>query len=408
MSSPAHLSDLCSDIVLEPGLTVSALEFALQDVPFLRCLSYYGRASWDDLQDSPPPFDWKRVEVGRRMKWDDFIFAMPPKSFVVRWRKDSGINRRRTRPEAAEPSVQVQRRPLLELPPKKVRKGANTSPEVAAGPNPRDSMDPIKMVDAVSCSLKLRQVEEFSDALDDATRYNHSGDDDPPVRDRTADPSRTTIERAKARLDTVGMNIERRIFAEEMAEDSIEAISCYSDASPVVGAEIQGMLVDFIHRDGSVRKTTLPGSTLQYSKCDAINKTLAFVWAAWLVCGPLLAGLEYFFSHVISMTTDFGVESHTLSVPWVLPAFMAWVDGRPLEECAHLIDFNRRLFGRALRIAGWNHCCANIMKRVAKIAPTWPQIIAAVCQLCTFSAIRHGENILLCICTQGLRVYVTL
>ena len=49
-----------------------------------------------------------------------------------------------------------------------------------------------------------------------------------------------------------------------------------------------------------------------------------------------------------------------------------------------MIDFSRRLFFRALRVAGWNHLCGNVMKRIAATAPTWPQILEQLSLLCSF------------------------
>ena len=386
-ASPLRLSMMCKDIELQPGFTVGDLEDISEDVPFVRALTYT-RIAWDALFASALPVGFKCVGVGRRMKWDELVWGQPERRFVIRWRTDSGINqRKRARGGVSEPTeAQEVVGPLLELPPAKRVLGEPASRDQEEGDvqGALGLPDAIRLCDAVSFSLKLRSVWEFSDALDDAHRLNYTGDDAPPPRDRSGDPSRSVIERAKARLDVMGMNINRRIFAEEVASDSIEAISCYSDGSLVVGAELQGMILDFVHRDGSVRKLTLPGSTIHYGKFDAINKTLAFVWSVWLVCGPSLENMEYWFGKVRSFTTDFGTEMHTLSVPWVLPAFMAWIGGRDLEDCRHLVVFDRRLFFRALRVAGWNHCCGNIMKRVAKVAPTWPDILEKVGRLCTF------------------------
>ena len=102
-------------------------------------------------------------------------------------------------------------------------------------------MDPIRALDAIGFSLKLRQAAEFSEALGEAHIFNWTADFDPPARDRSKDPSRREIDRAKVRADVVGMAVERRIFAKEVADDNIESIRCYSDGSPVTGAEIQGI-----------------------------------------------------------------------------------------------------------------------------------------------------------------------
>ena len=114
-------------------------------------------------------------------------------------------------------------------------------------------------------------------------------------RDWSKDHRRSCLDRAKQRMDLVAMNLERRVFHAEMATDAILAINVYSDARPTVGAEIQGMLVDFIKRDDTVRTCVLPGATLDYGHADVVSKTMSFVYAVWLVCGPLLEHLRYFF-----------------------------------------------------------------------------------------------------------------
>jgi len=86
-----------------------------------------------------------------------------------------------------------------------------------------------------------------------------------------------------------------------MAIDSLEAVTLQSDASPVVGAELQGMIVEFIHKDGSIRRVTVPGSTLSYGHFDMVHKGVALVWGVWLICGPELRHLHYVFKGAGSM-----------------------------------------------------------------------------------------------------------
>ena len=65
--------------------------------------------------------------------------------------------------------------------------------------------------------------------------------------------------------------------------------------------------------------------------------------------------VQFFCDHVTSFTTDFGIEMGIALAPNVLPALMAWIGGRPLEDCRLLVGAGTRLFRRCLRIAGWNH-----------------------------------------------------
>ena len=75
---------------------------------------------------------------------------------------------------------------------------------------------------------------------------------------------------------------------------------------------------------------------------------------------------------------------HTLELPDVVPAFLAWVAGRPLSECAHLINEGTRLFPRALRVAGWSHSFGSIMKKLLHMIPHWPMVHDQLSSLCQF------------------------
>ena len=242
------------------------------------------------------------------------------------------------------------------------------------------------MVDAVALCRHLRNVHDLSDALDDFARYEWAGgdDEDIPERNRDTDPSRSALEQAKARLDVVGMLVERRIWQEEMENDRVQSINCYSDGSPVVGAELQGMVADIMHHGGTRRRMVMPGSSLHHGHFDAINQAVAFLFAICLVAGQTLASVSYFCQTVISFTTDFGVEMGIALVPNILAAFYAWLGGRVLESCRLDVDHSMRLFPRCLRIAGWNHTCASICHAICKAVPEWPDYLGYLQNLCKF------------------------
>ena len=218
----------------------------------------------------------------------------------------------------------------------------------------------------------------------DAKRYDAGDVEEEVTRDASQDPGRATLQRAETRLDIVGMNIERRIWHQEVADDAVLAINCYSDSSPVVGMEIQGMLTDVVKTDGSIRRTILPGGSVFYGSQCAISKIMVFLWAAWLLFGPTLADMQYFVEHVVCWTTDLGVEACSIELPDCSLAFLAWVAGKALEECRPLVNHTRRLFYRSLRIAGWSHVVGNIMKQVAKSYFGWPEVLEAIRNLTRF------------------------
>ena len=69
--------------------------------------------------------------------------------------------------------------------------------------------------------------------------------------DFTLDPARRPMDRALGRADVVAMNLQRRIFKKWRQEDFVKSINVYSDASPVVGAELQGTIIDVNLKDGT-------------------------------------------------------------------------------------------------------------------------------------------------------------
>ena len=82
-------------------------------------------------------------------------------------------------------------------------------------------------------------------------------------------------------MDIVGMHIERRLWHQEVANDEVLSIQCYSDSSPVAGLELQGAIADVNKRGGSRRRVTLPGGSVYYGMQGATRKTNSFLWAVW-------------------------------------------------------------------------------------------------------------------------------
>ena len=56
-------------------------------------------------------------------------------------------------------------------------------------------------------------------------------------------------------------------------------------------------------------------------------KGVTLLFACWLVAGPFFEDMSYFLSKVTSITTDHGVEIHTLEFPNILKAFFGLVGG---------------------------------------------------------------------------------
>jgi len=329
------------------------------------------------------PYVLKVVALGSRIRREEFLLDTPSLGTVHAWRQSMGAGRGRnmTRRARVQP-VDKSTKALFDLP-RAVKRAAEEPQQPKFPTRFGQHKDPLKVVNAVAFSLHLRSVADFGEALDDARRFER-GDEEPDERDRSEDPSRTALLKGAARLDVVGMIVERRLWHQEVMDDCVDAINCYSDSSPVTGAEIQGMVVDIQHKDGGQRSVILPGGTLAYGQTDAIAKVMTFMWSVFLVFGPSLMHLRYFVDHVMSWTTDFGVEVHGIECPDCLEAFMQWVSGVPLEQCRVFVDWSRRLFWRSIRVCGWNHACGNVAKRIAKSLEQWPEYLKHIRSLCKF------------------------
>ena len=280
---PLRLSLLLQDHVVD-GVGVTVKEFeALGEVQCNRMVTLLA-TTYASLMGSPLPSHIWSVPVGLTVHWNSLVRDCPPQSYVKRWRRESGIARRGPT-LAAPPEMPIVANvgPLLALPCKRGRPSDVNDAEDPIDPSPaevakRRKRDPMIMITAASFSLKLRQVAEYSDALDDAAVILGVDVEAevPPERDRSHDLRRTELRAIIAKLGSVGMLIERRLFAQEFADDSVLPIQCFSDASPVVGAELEGMIVEIHHRDKTIRKITLPGSSLNYGHFDSINKSIVF------------------------------------------------------------------------------------------------------------------------------------
>ena len=169
----------------------------------------------------------------------------------------------------------------------------------------------------------------------------------------------------------------------------MQAVSFYSDDSPVIGSELQGMIMDVILKDGTLHRYTLPGSTLAYGHTDTISKAMALVWAVHLVVGNELDVLRYCFDKVRSLTTDYGVELGINSVVDMLPAFVKWIRNTPFDVLACDVNKDSRLMPNSLRVGGWSHSCGNIVKEVCVYFPRYPEFLTYLRALCRFSGVRR-------------------
>jgi len=144
------------------------------------------------------------------------------------------------------------------------------------------------------------------------------------------------------------------------------------------------MIADVMARVGEPRRIVLPGASLFYGNFSAMAKGVTLLWACWTIAGPLFEDMNYFMSRVTSLTTDHGVEIHTLELPNILKAFLAWCAGTALADTRGLVIHAERLLYAAIRISGWSHAWANLMKYIAEKSPRWPKVLEQIRSLCSF------------------------
>ena len=147
-----------------------------------------------------------------------------------------------------------------------------------------ESMDPVKLLLALNLVRMCRQTADIGNVTQ-ASREYEAGDTIDEPRDRRMDPGKSTLQKAMAKADCLGMLLDQRRFAMWRVMGFLIAVQVFSDASPVTGEELQGLILQCLLRDGSVHSVTLPGSTLTYGQYGSIAKVVAFMWSLALSVG---------------------------------------------------------------------------------------------------------------------------
>jgi len=336
-----------------------------------------------------------RLELGARGDASKRLAKVPPQSYIDRWRREAGAARseraQRPRTPAVQRNAEDDNAILLELPAAKRRRVArkrDNDDESNDDEAALDKIDPVKALMAMGFASYLRQACDFRAAGCAYEDYARGNVAPPEEEDEEAGTHKGTdprsLARARARFDIVDCLVGRRKMKEWLSKGLVQGICLYSDASPVTGTELQGLVCDVMVEGIGLQRTILPGASMSYGKYDAVNKCIALLHALYLNFAGERQVMKDLLDHVVCITTDFGVEMRTLELPQCVDAFFAWMAGAPLEEVKPLIDWSRRLFPRALRISGWSHARGNLMKQVAKSNPTWPTILEALRELCSF------------------------
>ena len=165
----------------------------------------------------------------------------------------------------------------------------------------RKVFGPLKIIKGIRLAENLHDARLFRKTLADSATYlsepntrtnffDVDADSAVPLADRpkSADPGVRTLERGRLRLDAASMRLERREWRSWRLDpqDPVLGIHIQSDASPVTGCEIQGMLYDVAFNSGTVLRRYLPPMSMHYGYCGCLDKAVALLWSAWLLALP--------------------------------------------------------------------------------------------------------------------------
>ena len=354
------------------GLTMQA---TLAKYPLLTMR--VARLPWGSLDyalslDTPASFMLTRL--GARNPNRDSIAGVPSTQIINAWRRRAVPA---AVPVAVPAAVPAPKRSyediLLELPAKSehliVARGRKIGGfgHRTGSRGEQTEVDPLHVMRAIGFARFLRDTQHFSEAMLAAHEFECGDTEDMEVeRDSSNDPSRHALQLAASRMDLVDCLLHRREFQADYEHDTLFAINAFSDGSPSSGEELQGMVIDVFRRDRDPERITLPGSTLPYSRFDAVSKSIALLHAFWLVAGPNFQTLAYVLSKVISVTTDFGTEKNIVTMLNCVLAYCLWMSGTDFSRCRDFVDKDHRWLPNALRVSDWSHSIGNMARTVAE------------------------------------------
>jgi hypothetical protein len=331
------------------------------------------------------------VPLGFRIVAGSLLPRAPSSDALASWRSQYCQRPpKRKRADISKTSEQVAEEILLHLPPEPVRR-VTKQKKSSSQRRLYKKLDPVKLLLALNMVRMCRQAVDIANVVHASNEYQ-AGDVIDTPRPRDADPAKSSLQRAMARADVLGMLLDQRLFAMWRVLDLLVAVQVYTDASPVTGEELQGLILECLLRDGTVHSMVLPGSTLTYGQYGALAKVVALLWSLALCVGFSTDMLLWVLSKVNCITTDFGNEIRTLEAPNFVEAFVRWSHGRPLRDCAPLVMHAERLFPEAIRLVGWSHTLGGVMKKVCDVAPTWPVILSAIRCLCSFFRVQAWRH----------------
>ena len=160
--------------------------------------------------------------------------------------------------------------------------------------------------------------------------------------------SKETVRQGRVRLDVTAMWLHRDWW--QSLDKERVGIFIFIDGSPQWrGTEMFAGSVDVIV-EGVVHRRILPCVALEHTHMDGVSKTIALLWAVFLMVGPRFEDVRAFCDRVIAICSDSGVEAFVVDSVDLLVPFFEHIGARgpfPAEK--------EYLFPLGLRSQGWRH-----------------------------------------------------
>ena len=166
--------------------------------------------------------------------------------------------------------------PLLDLP-----KVSHHPSRRAFGTDELNAYSAEHMLKVLCMNRHLKSANTSEEAINDALEFSIT---DPAEIQHAKDnvsnvPDRSTIRRARLRLDAVSINVRRRHMQNLALNHGDEVVSAhlFTDGSPVTGVELQGMIRQMILISNLVIDIVMPGVRLAYGQTGVGSKVRTFL-----------------------------------------------------------------------------------------------------------------------------------
>jgi hypothetical protein len=190
--------------------------------------------------------------------------------------------------------------------------------------------------------------------------------------------------------------LERRETDRWWTKDGfLASVHIFVDASPTVGHEILGIILELVAYSGAIETRILPPVSLAYGAFGLIHKAVALLWSLFLILGPSQAKFDWFRDKVASVTTDMGTEFRLMSMPDISRTFFEYLRHKNMGVAAPLTNRAFVLFPKSIRLPGWSHLWSNIMHMVSKQFGRYPEFVEHLRYVCkTFRNPTWVEHLL--------------